>query len=327
MSELNIERISSIKDIQKIRGLFEDYNFKPYYFLRKLKTTDTNKLFLKRVSDIVSDKSNFIFTAARRNRYAGFIILEKQKWDTSFFGFPCYKIECMHVIGNKNMQLDLKKNLLKYLFSLAKEKGIRYLNIKLDTQDNTGISAVESCGFSLMAIMLNFIYSVSCHRQHFKALGKIRPYRSTDLSVLSQIAKSSMRYDHFHTDSNFSKKTSDNIYASLIENCCKGILSDKVFVIERKEKVVGYVACEIKHQINKILPLRIGHIRHLATSFSEGFGCGHGLQEAALKWFEDKVDIVESNASIQNLPIIKLSIKSGMDISSSYLVFSKWLKE
>ncbi len=324
MLKIKIEQITHPKELKKIGDLIKDYRFKPYYSLRQLNDVDMRRLFVWQLSKIILDKSNFILTAKIKNSYAGFIVLEKQGWDSSFFGFDCYKIEHIFSNGDSKLEVDVKKQLLEFISDLCKEKNIRYLNVKIDTQDNASIYAFESYEFKLVSMMLHLAYITKQRRRHFKIVGKIRPYREKDLMALRMIARNSMHYDHFHNDFHFSKEVSDNVYVSLIENCCKGILSDKVFVVERKSKVVGYVVCQIRHNLNNILPIRIGHIRHLAVLNPEGFGCGPGLQEAALNWFKDKVDIVESATTIQNLPIIKISIKSNMNIVASHLRFSKW---
>lgn len=323
---VKIEQITTPKGLKKIGHLIKDYRFKPYYSLRQLKDADTRRLFEWQLSRIILDKSNFILAAKIRNSYTGFAVLEKQGWDSAFFGFNCCKIEHIFSNGENKLNIDVKKQLLEFISGLCKEENIRYLNVKVDTQDNTSICAFESCGFKLVSVMLHLVYITKQRRRNFKIIGKIRPHREKDLKALRILAKNSMRYDHFHSDFNFSKKVSDNIYASLIENCCKGILADKVFVVERKGKVAGYVACQIRHDLNNILPIRIGHIRHLAVLYPEGFGCGPGLQEVALNWFRDKVDIVESNTTIQNTPIIRISLESNMNITSSYLRFSKWFR-
>lgn len=326
MSGITIERISDSEELKKIKDLIKDYRFKPYYALRQLKDTDIQKLFEWQLSKIVPDKSNFILAAKIKDSYAGFVVLERQVWDSSFFGFSCYKIEHIFAKSESKLNIDVKKQLLGFISGLCKEKNIHYLNVKVDAQDNTSIYALESCGLKLVSAMLHLVYIVKLRRRHFKITGKIRPYREKDLKTLRMIAKNSMHYDHFHSDFNFSKEISDSVYAALIENCCKGILSDKVFVVERKGMVVGYVACQIRHDLNNILPVRIGHIRHLAVLHPQGFGCGPGLQEAALNWFKDKVDMVESATTIQNTPIIRISVRSNMDIVSSNLRFSKWLE-
>lgn len=326
MPKIQIEQISGRKDIEKIKHLIKDYPFKPYYFLKQLKDTDVNRLFERQLSKIFLNKDNFILAAKKGNNYTGFMILEKQLWDSSFFGFNCYKIENIFVRGSDKEQIDIKKKLLESAFCLCETKEIRYLNVKVESQDNTSIFALESSGFNLVSTMLRLAYFTSQTRPYLKQIGRIRPYRTADLKFLRKIARNSMFYDQFHSDPNFSKEISDNVYVSLIENCCKGILADKVFVVEKGKKVVGYVACKIRYDLNKILPVKIGYIRHLAVSKTNGFGCGPGLQETALNWFKDKVDIVESATTIQNLPIIKISVKSNMNIVSSHLRFSKWFK-
>lgn len=324
MSAIQIEQISNQKGLQKIEHLIKGYKFKPYYFLRQLRACDINRLFNWQLSKIVQDKFSFVLATKQKSTYSGFLILEKQNWDSSFFGFNCYKIGHIFAQGDSKEQIKAKNRLIEFVSSLCKEKNIRYLNVQVDTQDVTSAQALECCAYNLISVMLNLIYFTKHRRRHFKIRGKIRPYKETDLPALRKIAKNSMRYDHFHSDRHFSKQVSDSVYAALLENCCKGILADKVFVVERKRKVVGYAALRILHDINNILPLRIGYIRHLAARFPQGFGCGPGLQEEALSWFKDKVDIVESATTIENLPIIRISLKSNMDIACSHLRFVKW---
>lgn len=324
MQKIKIERIIGYHEFKKIKYLIKDYRFKPYYFLKQLKDVHINKLFRWQLSKIILNKFDFILAAKIKNSYVGFMVLEKQNWDSPFFGFNCYKIEHIFANGGNEMQINVKKHFLEFTANLCKKINVRYINVKIDTQDKTSVYAFESCGFKLVAIMLYLVYITRQRRKHFKIIGKIRPYKKDDLEKLRETAKNLIYYDHFHNDFNFSKEASDKVYASLIENCCKGNLADKVFVVERKGEIVGYAACQIRHDLNKILPIRIGHIRHLAVLSPEGIGCGPGLQEAVLNWFKDKVDIVESATTIQNLPIIKIAIKSNMNILASRLIFSEW---
>jgi hypothetical protein len=327
MPKIQIERIAGQAGLRKIKDLIRNYNFKPYYFIKQLKENELNRLFDWQLNKIVAKKGNFILAAKLNNRYRGFIVIEKQEWDSSFFGFNCYKTEHIFAEGNKQEQIAIKKSLVDFMLGICKQKNARYLSAKIDTQDNTGIYAIESSGFRLASQMLQLINITKQKRRHFKIIGKIRSYKKDDLGTLRNIAKNSMHSDHFHNDFHFSKETSDSVYEALIENCCKGVLADRVFVIERNSKVAGYVACKIQDEVNKSLPLRIGYVRHLAVSSSHGFGCGPGLQEAALNWFKDKVDIVESATTVQNLAIIKISIDTNMNIAASSLRFSKWLEE
>lgn len=322
----NIEPITNPQELKKIDFLLREYKFKPYYFLKRIKSADLFDYFSSSLSKVALNKDNIFLVIKDQNEAVGFLLLEKQAWDTSFFGFNCYKIEYIFALGDKKTQFDRKNNLLESAIHACEEKSIHYLSIKADSQDNASIHVLESCGFSLVATMLQFVCPVGKIRGRPKQIGKIRPYEPKDLGILRNIAKNSMRYDHFHSDPNFSKIQSDGIYEALIENCCNGKVADKVFVVERKNKIVGYVCCQIKKQTNEAFPLRIGHIRHLATLYPEGFGCGPGLQDAALNWFRDKVDIVESATTIQNLPIIRISLSSNMQIAASYLRFSKWFK-
>lgn len=324
MAEVKIE-IFRKKNLDEINHLLKEYQFKPYYFLKQLKLSDTLSLFNGLLNKAYLNESNFLLVAKEKNKHLGFLLLEKQAWDSSFFGFECYNIEHIFAEGVDKAKIDIKRRLFGSVLSLCKEKKIYYLNVKADTQDRTSIHVLESAQFSLVAEMLHLVYVTSNRRQHFKQLGKVRPYMPGDLESLRKIARVSMRYDHFHSDCNFSKETSDRVYQSLIENCCKGILADKVFVVERGGKIVGYVACQICYDVNNTLPMRIGNIRHLAVSYPDGFGCGPGLQEVALDWFQDKVEIVESKTTIQNLPIIKISVKSNMNIVASFLRFSRWI--
>lgn len=326
MTKVEIEQITTQKELNKIRHLISAYKFKPYYFLSQLNPDVVNRLFVWQLSKIILDSSGFIFVARGVDGYMGFITLEKEFWDSSFFGFNCYKIQSIFAEGSNKIQVNIKKYLLEHSLDLCNKKKILRLSAKIDMEDRTSVYALESKRFNLLTTMLYLVWAVGCTRRHFKPLGRIRPYKPEDLESLRKIAGKSMRYDHFHSDINLPTETSNNVYISLVENCCNGVLADKVFVAERNKEAVGYVACQIHHDLNKILSLRIGNIRHLAVAYPKGFGCGPGLQEAALNWFQDKVDIVESATTIQNLPIIKISIKSNMNIVSSYLRFSKSLR-
>ena len=323
MKNIEIERIS-YKDTEKIENLIKAYPFKPYYYIKQSKEEYNLKLFKAIISELISKTTNFLFVAKNRLEYVGFVFCEKKDWDSDFFGFNFYEIGHIFVLGSHKQQIEIKKMLINSVFNLCPHKKVRYISVKVDAKDITSVYALESQGFNLLSSVLHFSYIVKQPRRHFKYLSKIRDYQDYDLESLRSIARNSMKYDHFHMDKGIPREKSDNMYVTLIENCCKGVCADKVFVAERLKKAVGYVACQIKRDLINVFPFSIGHIRHLAVSYPEGFGCGPGLQEAALSWLEGKVDIIESSTTIQNYPIMKISLRSGMEIISSYLRFSRW---
>lgn len=325
MEDIKIEQIKN-KNFDIAEGIVNEYNFKPYYYLKQLSEGEKRKLSKGLILNALSEPDNLFLVAKDKTGYKGFILAERLGWDSSFFGFNCYKIEHICALGNKKDQIYIKKLLLDYIFNLRNEKEIKYVTAKIDTNDISSVYALELKGFNLLCAIAHFNYPAKKPRRHFKQFGRIRNFRESDLKILQIIAKSSMKYDHFHTDVRFPKEIADNIYAALIGNCCRGVGADKVFVMEKNGRIAGYAICQIRHDLSTILPISIGHIRHLAVLYPEGFGCGPGLQEAALSWLEERVDIIESATTIQNLPIIRISLHSGMEIVSSYLRFSRWFK-
>lgn len=325
MKDIEIEQINRA-DLEKIENLIKEYPFKPYYYQKQLKEKEAFKLFEGIILEIISRPANFLFAAKNGDNYVGFILLERKDWDSAFFGFEFYEVGHLFVSGDSKIQIEIKKLLLIFVSNLCMHKKIKYISAKVDTKDITSTYAVESQGFNLLSTMLHFNYITKQSRKHFRCLGKIRDYRVSDLESLRTIAKNSMKYDNFHMDIGIPKEKSDNIYGALIENCCKGVCADKVFVAERSEKTVGYVACQIKRDLHDTFPISIGLIRHLAVLYPDGFGCGPGLQEVALSWLENKVDVIESATTVQNYPIIKISLHSNMEIVFSYLRFSKWFR-
>lgn len=319
--EINHIPLSALGDIENI---IQHYPFKPYYFLKGISNEEKNALFKIILTKALFYNENILLGVQSNGRYVGFLLLEKQEWDSAFFGFECYRIEHLFAVGELKTQRDTKKILLDHVVQVVQEKKIKYINGKIDTGDISSLYAFSARGFIPQCTMVHFNYFSQKPRKHFKQLGKIRDFKSSDLESLQAIARNSMVYDHFHSDPYFSKESCDTLYATLIENCCKGISADKVFVVEKNGSIAGYVACQVRKDLNSTLPISLGHIRHLAILQPEGFGCGPGLQETALSWLQQRVDCVESAATIQNLPIIRISIRSGMEIVSSYTRVSKW---
>ncbi len=309
------------KDFENVKFLLAAYKFKPYYFLKGISSARLLSLFEERFIKTCSGKKNIVLALKKDGRYSGLVAFRYQAWDTSFFGFPCYGVQYF-IPG---LDLEAGKLLLEEGVSICRSIGARYLNAKIDSHDIFALDLLQSSGFRVNAAMLHLVCASSLRRKQFKAMCRIRPFEKKDLPWLRKIARRSMSFDHFHQDKHFSKRTADGIYEALIENCCNGSEADHVLVAMRAGKPAGYVACGIRRDVSKTLKLRIGYIRHLAVSGKAGFGCGPGLQEAALAWFRGKADIVESSTTIQNLPILKISVKTGMDVASSHFRLSKWL--
>ncbi|HAJ56346.1 MAG TPA: hypothetical protein DCL35_01090 [Candidatus Omnitrophica bacterium] len=320
---MKIERIVK-KDLRKIRPLLSGNRFKPYYFLKQVPLGRLAALLEWQLDKISSDRHSFILAARDGRKYCGFIALEKQGWDTSFFGFSCYSIRHFFAREGRGQECAAKAFLLEQALKVCRAEGGRYLNAKVDSQDMAGFSVLRAHGFQVNAAMLQLVYRVARPGGRYRPLCKIRPYKKEDLAALKLIARGSMSFDHFHADPYFPKGAADRLYETLVENCCSGAAADEVFVAVRNGKPVGYVACKFRRDISRILKVRVGYIRHLAVSPAEGFGCGPGLQEAALEWSRGKVDIVESTTTVQNLPILKISLKTGMGVVASDFRLARW---
>lgn len=231
-------------------------------------------------------------------------------WDSDFFGYRIGRV-ILNQLNDETIGLVLQwcaTNKIDCLYFLA------------DTTDDTTVRLAEDNGFHLVDIRVTLEMQVESTRDvgWKRHQGIVRLFRSEDLPVLREIARSAYRLTRFHFDLNFPEALRETLYEIWTEKSCKGY-ADVVLVAEIRERVAGYITCHL-------LGGEIGEIGLVGVDASwQRIGLGHKLVSASLSWFvEQGVTHVQVVTQGRNHPGQRLYQKSGFLTKSVQLWYHRW---
>lgn len=188
----------------------------------------------------------------------------------------------------------------------------------LADMDPPTIRLAEKYKFALIDIRVTLAKILSAeltktHNPH----GKIRPFQSSDLPALKQMAGRLHRDSRFFVDPHFSESRSRSLFEIWIEKSCLNPM-DRVLVSELDGTPVGYIACHRDGAEGQVQLIAV-------DSAAQGKGIGTNLIQAALSWFSEAgVSLVTVVTQGRNLPAQKLYQKCGFSTQSMQLWYHRW---
>jgi ribosomal protein S18 acetylase RimI-like enzyme len=319
------------KTLHELRSLSDGFQYCPYRNY-KLEGHKFEKHIIEDISDVLSNKNNFALAASSQNKFVGLISLEQLKWDTNYFGIRMAKIPHLIVHRKYPQQFELRRQLIIRLMQECSARNIKHLSARVAKEDVSSIHALESHGFRLMdLIVTGFVNINGWISPETKPKWPVREFSPHELPILVELAneafiKGRIARQRFHNDPFLPIEKSDKLYVQWLINASKG-LADTILVAEMNNKPVGFCACRVERELSKRIGFRIGVIFLTGVLPSaRGKGVHSSMLDYALKWFSNKVDVVEIGAEVSNYAAQRGWRNYGFKIVRSQCTFHKSLQ-
>jgi len=236
------------------------------------------------------------------------------KWDTAFFGFKTTRLH----------PLRLTEDMVKYALDYCKKKRVEVLYYLSDCHDPTSVKLAEKYGFHFTDIRLTL--GIELEDYIPRKTGNrfiIRGASQKDIPKLRKIAGKSYLDSRYYFDQHYPRKICEKFYSDWIEKSCKGF-ADKVFVAEMGGRVVGYITCDKKPDVES--RRGCGRITLVGVDESaKGMEVGSSLVYRALNWFrEEKMREVIVVTQGRNYRAQRLYQKCGFKTILTQLWYHKW---
>lgn len=186
------------------------------------------------------------------------------EWDSEFFGFRIAAVTESRP-GTRGMPRVLD-------WCLRERIDCLYLLAAADDANTT--RAAEDHKFRLVDIRTTFERSLNDEPYHYS---DVREAREQDIAALIEIARVSHADSRFYSDPGFSDEACNRLYATWIENSCRGY-AQSVLVAERNSQPAGYVTCHYAEEVGQIGLLAV-------ADWARGCGIGRDLVAASLRAF------------------------------------------
>jgi len=257
------------------------------------------------------------YAANAGGRCLGFIVVAFSPWDSEILGLPVGKVLWFNTLPESKPEVGAL--LLDAALRKAREWNVECLITRIDYKQQPLIHLLEDNGFRLMDVSIALGMASNKIGSSLPDSGQklVRTATTGDIPLLKKIARSNLRYSHFHMDPRLSQTRSNDLFACWIENDVKG-RADKVLLIEDHGKTAGFVTLNIDPNSQEALGFKIGEIDLLVVSSEhQGKGLGHHLVLAGLEWLQPQVQYVEARTQLINHPALNTFIKSQFQLLST----------
>jgi ribosomal protein S18 acetylase RimI-like enzyme len=232
------------------------------------------------------------------------------EWDSAKFGFPAARLES-----------GWERDRLPEIVAECRRAGIRHLTARCDADDLAAVHALERARFQLLDGIQTFALELSEAAMPARGAVEVRDFLDGDRAQVLAIARESFVYDRFHADAALEPGVADRVNEDWVDNCCRGIMADAVFVAEEAGVIQGFVTCKMDAARHTGV---IGMVATLGSARRRGIA--REITVEALRWFyHGGAFWVEVGTQLANIPAARLYCGLGFKPVSVALTFRRTL--
>lgn len=201
-------------------------------------------------------------------------------------------------------------------------KKVKLLIARCDMSDLEAAQSMEKKGFLLMDTLV--YYNLNLTKQDVpveKGVVLVRPIRVEEENAMIGVAKESFHgyFGHYHADPRLDKNKCDEAYTDWARKTFASRDSDNFLVGEMNGKIISFGVLRINKPDEG--EMFLGGIH---PDF-QGQGIYHSFLCKAAKWcLARKVKKMIISTQLKNIPVQKVLIKFGFEISRGYYTYHRW---
>lgn len=305
--------------MEDLRALIERYPYNDYRRYPLLKEREKKQAMHLKVLLYLEQGGEALSETHKGKK--GIIILRELPWDSSFFHMPMGAIEGMFL---EEIEDGLINKLLEVALTWMREKKIKHLSFKVDTEDIKTALALQKMGFYLVDTLVTYLYVKDYTvTKKIKPLFKIRAFKDNDYEVVMDIVSHAFKgyKNRFTNDPYLPSDGMLALYKAWVENFIKQE-NGYLIVAERRGKVAGFLGyfrlpelCSITDKL------------HVGKALSAAGPRGAGCYPQFIAYLGDAPfypATVEGDASINHTMVQKIWVTIGLN-GSAPLIRTKYV--
>ncbi|MFH1140030.1 MAG: GNAT family N-acetyltransferase [Pseudomonadota bacterium] len=251
--------------------------------------------------------------------------VQKLRWDTDFFGFPCGRIENLAAAGDNQARFSVALDLARQALDWAETNRIRLLAVKIPGPDPLLVQALEAVGFYLTDNSLALAWSppappTTAGLPPGFCLSDKNDQPDQDAAAFSQLFTDG----RFHNDRRIPLDQADRLWRTAVLTQLRGEATQVLFLLNRG-RPVGLTTVKTAAPPPAAPSTRTGciFILGLHPEF-RGRGLGRILLTETLKRAQDRYDRLEVETSVYNQPAVGLYQKCGFIMTGVNVSLHFW---
>jgi GNAT superfamily N-acetyltransferase len=330
-------RRATAADKEAAKTLALEYPYPEFRCYRLYKDDFASDYLAHCVERFLDDPDHVAFLAVAGGKAVGFAGASRSDWDSNHFGVEMGGIPFLLVNGPRGERVGTADALLDAVVGAMRERGIKHLNVKIDTEDLKTLAAAQKRGFFLVDTLVTYVdvakrppatrpkkdpalVVTTCRKDRFDQ------FKKEELQPLADFLLKAYRIDRFHADLRLPAERSHEVYAEWLWNVFNGEWADGVHVIRKEGKIVGFLGLQFFKEIQALYGVKIAG-RGFSAVLPEARGGYTVVVEAANTQCPMPHDYGEFDTPIQNYPVINVWIRHGMFFLRCKYTLHRWLDE
>lgn len=248
----------------------------------------------------------------------GLFQLQGLPWDSQILGWPSARLNWL-MAKNSADRSEIYQTLLREVHQSLSTFDLAYVTARVESSDWLRVHELGLANFQPVDGLLTFGQTLKEEPmlvpppQPFQ----LRAGKSEDERGVGELAASVFSRSRFHNDPVVGLERANHLHCEWGKNTVRGVAAQKVFVVEVKDQLVGFVSCKVHHSIGVIDLIGV-------APRATGQGLGKLLLNQAAHWFwRQKLQHIEVSTQMNSREAIRLYQGSGYTFQISHLTF-RW---
>lgn len=318
--EITLEKFKKMH-LPKLKTLFIKYPFKNY----QLDSIGINKKkMVAYLLGTISGKNIYNFSTLKKENLLGFISLRKLNYLTEHFNFSIHSIR--HFLYSKAFQ---NKCPLLLNYALSNLKGVDVVTSKVASDDIVTIHSLEDNDFNFVGNQIDLILNLKYYKiKSGIDTHKFSIMKKNDLNSVLGIIERVHTINSYAYDPNFNNEAVVRLYQKVTKNSFENN-NFITFVYKFRKKVIGFVTIKFNDVFSKHSNKKCASLDFIGVdNKNSGKGIGSKLNSFAINYLKNNnFDICAIKTLSDNYYALRICNKLGFKITSSSLLFHKWMKK
>jgi len=258
--------IYSLEQAEKslLTAFLESYPYKKYQYIRPIKQKALVEYYQKRFQKQAENPEGKVWIAGEGGEIGGILSLQTLPWDSEMLGVPCARISELFLAQEYERGVLAGKVLLGSARLWLRERGIRFVDCRLDARDLPGAHSLESSGFHLMESTLLYAYSSKVDTLFEAPLTcEVRLPTEEDLPFIRRVAGMAFTKDRFHRDPHIPTERANRLHEEWAVNAALGKRGGMALV-SFEGRPLGFHTFYIDEEFNAFSDEKVGVLELIA---------------------------------------------------------------
>jgi hypothetical protein len=308
-------------------------NHLPYHEYRNFSDQALREYWRVKTMKFLEGKNNPAYALTDNHKLTGMLLGSKDEFDSSIFGFECYRINDIIVLCDRFQDCQHQIQILLKSFEASIKVHFSPLYITYSLNNNYPyadhvFNSLTNNHFYYIHTLLTF----GSGQERFQTENHypdrsltIRQVKKEDSDQIAALAQKSFSFSRFHMDPFLDNKKAGILLSTSAENSVLNGFVDIMYVAEIQDRIIGYYSAK-KRNIQELNAIAGEAVISAVDSEFRGQGIFTKLDSHLLNWFADNTDFAEMGTYLANYPVHRTWIEKQLKLIRGSHQFSKFIQ-